>query len=460
MKELMKATLQFWQKIARQFHPAHILALSFLFLILVGTLLLALPVSKLDPNARLIDALFISTSATCVTGLAPLDISATYTFFGNVVILLLIQFGGLGIMTFSTFFAYILAGRLSMRGRDLIENSISSQPVPYLGRLLKFAVIGTLLIEGIGAVILTLRFSQDYRLGKALWLGIFHSVSAFSNAGFSPFNSNMMGYASDVTISLTVMVLIVLGGLGFWVLYDLFYWRPRGRKRLTLHSKIALGVSGWLILIGACLLLFFEGDNTMRGFDAGGKLLSSFFQSITARTAGFNSLPIDKLTNGALIVLIILMAIGASPGSTGGGIKTTTFAIIMASFFTRLRSKEQVRIFERGIPEQIVTKAIGISFFWVMAVSLAALLMAVTESSGPPDPLARNTMVEIVFEAFSALGTVGLSMGFTPRLSDGGKLIIILLMYIGRIGPVTLAISIASQKSLPVRYAEENVIVG
>jgi len=198
----------------------------------------------------------------------------------------------------------------------------------------------------------------------------------------------------------------------------------------------------------------------MHGFDAGGKLLSSFFQSITARTAGFNSLPIDKLTNGALIVLIILMAIGASPGSTGGGIKTTTFAIIMASFFTRLRSKEQVRIFERGIPEQIVTKAIGISFFWVMAVSLAALLMAVTESSGPPDPLARNTMVEIVFEAFSALGTVGLSMGFTPRLSDGGKLIIILLMYIGRIGPVTLAISIASQKSLPVRYAEENVIVG
>jgi len=460
MKELMKATLQFWQKIARQFHPAHILALSFLFLILVGTLLLALPVSKLDPNARLIDALFISTSATCVTGLAPLDISATYTFFGNVVILLLIQIGGLGIMTFSTFFAYILAGRLSMRGRDLIENSISSQPVPYLGRLLKFAVIGTLLIEGIGAVILTLRFSQDYLLGKALWLGIFHSVSAFCNAGFSPFNSSMMGYASDVTISLTVMVLIVLGGLGFWVLYDLFYWRPRGRKRLTLHSKIALGVSGWLILIGACLLLFFEGDNTMRGFDAGGKLLSSFFQSITARTAGFNSLPIDKLTNGALIVLIILMAIGASPGSTGGGIKTTTFAIIMASFFTRLRSKEQVRIFERGIPEQIVTKAIGISFFWVMAVSLAALLMAVTESSGPPDPLARNTMVEIVFEAFSALGTVGLSMGFTPRLSDGGKLIIILLMYIGRIGPVTLAISIASQKSLPVRYAEENVIVG
>ena len=460
MKEIMKATLNFWRKIPRQIHPAHILALSFLFLILAGTLLLSLPVSKLDPNARLIDALFISTSATCVTGLAPLDISAAYTFFGNVIILLLVQLGGLGIMTFSTFFAYILAGRLSMRGRDLIENSISSQPVPYLGRLLKFAVIGTLVIEGVGAVILTLRFSQDYSLGKALWLGIFHSVSAFCNAGFSPFFINLTGYATDVTVSLTVMVLIVLGGLGFWVLYDLFYWRPRRGKRLTLHSKIALNISGLLILIGACLLLFFERDNTMQDFGAGGKLLTSFFQSITARTAGFNSLPINKLTNGALVVLIILMAIGASPGSTGGGMKTTTFAVIMASFFTRLRSQEQVRLFNRGIPEQIVTKAIGISFFWVMAVSLAALLMTVTESSGTSDPLTRTTMVEIVFEAFSALGTVGLSMGFTPRLSDGGKLIIILLMYIGRIGPVTLAISIASQKSPPVRYAEENVIVG
>jgi len=168
----------------------------------------------------------------------------------------------------------------------------------------------------------------------------------------------------------------------------------------------------------------------------------------------------DKLTNGALVVLIILMVIGASPGSTGGGIKTTTFAIIMASFFTRLRSREQVRIFNRGIPEPIVTKAIGISFFWMLAISLAALLLTITESSGPPDPLARNSMVESVFESFSALGTVGLSMGITSRLSDGGKLLVILLMYVGRIGPVTLAISIASQKSLPVRYAEENVIVG
>ena len=456
----MKVPHQLWRQITRQFHPAHILALSFLLLILLGTLLLVLPVSKLDPHARVIDALFISTSATCVTGLAPLDITTTYTFFGNAVILILIQLGGLGIMTFSTFFAFILAGRLSMRGRDLIENSISSQPVPYLGKLLKFSVIGTFVIEAIGTVILTWRFYQDTSFFHALWMGLFHSVSAFCNAGFSPFYTSLTEYATDVTINITVMTLIILGGLGFWVLHDLYVWRPRGKKHLTLHSKIALSMTGFLILIGACAILFFEQENTMQGFGPGGKLLAAFFQSVTARTAGFNTLAIGNLTNGALIVLIILMAIGASPGSTGGGIKTTTFAIILTSFFTRLRSQEQVRIFNRGIPEQIVTKAIGISFFWIMAIAVSTLLMTITDSSGPASPMARGTLVEIVFEAFSALGTVGLSMGLTPRLSDLGKIVCVVLMFIGRIGPVTLAISIAAKKSLPVRYAEENVIIG
>jgi trk system potassium uptake protein TrkH len=456
----MNAPLRVWRSISRKVHPAHILALSFFLLILTGTLLLSLPASQLDPHARFIDALFISTSATCVTGLAPVDITQTYTFFGNVVILLLIQLGGLGIVTFSTFFAYILAGRLSMRGRDLIENSISSQPVPFLARLLKFAVLGTLLIEAVGTVLLTLRFVKDYPFWEALWLGLFHSISAFCNAGFSTFSMNLAGHTTDVVVNLTIMILIVLGGLGFWVLHEIIDWRRGERRRLSLHSQIALIMTGTLIFVGAFLLLFFEQDNTMRQFGAGGKLMSSFFQSVTARTAGFNTLPIDKMTNGALLVLIILMAIGASPGSTGGGIKTTSFAVIMASFFTRLRSQEQVRLLNRGIPESIVTKAIGISFFWILAIALSTLLMAMTESMNPGDPRTRGILVEIIFEAFSALGTVGLSLGLTPRLSDGGKVICIALMYIGRIGPVTLAISIAAKKALPVRYAEEHVIVG
>ncbi len=456
----MQYRLALWRTLSRRIHPSHILAISFLSLILIGTLLLALPISKQDPDARLVDAFFISTSATCVTGLVSVDISATYTFFGQVVILLLIQLGGLGIMTFSTFFAYVLAGRLSMRGRDLIEHSVSSQPVPYLGRLLNFTVIGTLIIEGLGTIILTLRFNQDYPAATALWMGLFHAVSAFCNAGFSTFSMNLAGHTSDVVVNITVMTLIVLGGLGFWVLHDLIYWRGKGQKRLSLHSKLALTVTGLLILIGAALILFFEQENTMRGYGPGGKLLASFFQSITARTAGFNTLPIENLTNGALLVLIILMAIGASPGSTGGGIKTTTFGIVMASFFTRLRSEEQVRLFNRGIPESIVVKAIGISFFWMLAISVSTLLLIITESHGASTLRARSNMVEIVFEAFSALGTVGLSMGLTPRLTDLGKLVCVALMYIGRIGPVTLAVSIASKQSLPVRFAEENVIVG
>jgi trk system potassium uptake protein len=456
----MDSPLAFWRTISRRIHPSHILAISFFSLILIGTLLLSLPISKQNPNAGIMDALFISTSATCVTGLSSVDITTTYSFFGNVVILLLIQFGGLGIMTFSTFFAYVLTGRLSMRGRDLIENSISSQAVPFLGRLLKFTILGTLIIESTGTIILTLRFHQDYPFFQALWMGLFHAVSAFCNAGFSTFSMNLAGHVTDVVVNITIMLLIVLGGLGFWVLHDVANLRGRGLRRLSLHSKLALTMTGLLILIGAGLILFFERDNTMQGYDAGGKLLASFFQSITARTAGFNTLPMEKLTNGAILVLIMLMAIGASPGSTGGGIKTTTFAIIMASFFTRLRSQEQVRLFNRGIPESTVVKAIGISFFWMLAISISVLLMTVTESHGATPLRAHSTMVEIIFEVFSALGTVGLSMGLTPRLSDGGKLICVLLMYIGRIGPVTLAVSIASKPSLPIRYAEENAIVG
>lgn len=456
----MNVTLQFWRRLSRQIHPSHILAVSFLSLILLGTLLLSLPVSVKNPDARLVDALFISTSATCVTGLAPVDITTHYTFFGNVVILLLVQFGGLGIMTFSTFFAYVLAGRLSMRGRDIIENSISSQPVPYLGQLLKFTVLGTLVIEGIGTLILTLRFSQDHPFFEALWIALFHAVSAFCNAGFSTFTQNLAGHTSDGVVNITIMLLIVLGGLGFWVLHDVVYFRRHGRRRLSLHSRIVLITTGLLILVGAALMLFFERDNTMSSLGPGGKLMASFFHSVTARTAGFNTLPVEKMTSGALVVLILLMAIGASPGSTGGGIKTTTFAIVMTSFFTRLRSEEQVRLFNRGIPDSIVTKSIGITFFWTLTIALAALLMTITESAGAADPHLHRNLVEIVFESFSALGTVGLSMNFTPHLSDFGKMICVGLMYVGRIGPVTLAISIAAKPTLPVRYAEENVIVG
>jgi len=451
---------EFWHRVIKNIHPYHSLAFSFLVLTATGTLLLSLPVSQQGPGARWIDCLFVATSATCVTGLVPVDIAAVFSRFGQVVILLLFQCGGLGIMTFSIFFAYILAGRLSLRGRDVIEHSVSSQPVPYLGALLKFAVIGTLTLEILGAIVLTFRFLPDHSWQHALWSGVFHAVSAFCNAGFSLYADGLMPYRDDVILNLTVMALIVSGGIGFLVLHDLGNIRKKGLRGLTLHSKIVLTVTGLLILIGAAAIMFFELGHTLRPLTAGQKLLASFFQSITARTAGFNTLPIGEMTNGALLVLILLMAIGASPGSTGGGIKTTTFAVIFISFFARLRTEQQLRLFNRGISDTTISKSIGIAIFWIMAVCAALFLLLITESYGSSAAHARGRLVELVFESFSAIGTVGLSMGATPHLSPAGKLVIIVLMYVGRIGPITLALAIANKPALTIRYAEEKIIVG
>lgn len=451
---------RFWHKFIKNIHPYHTLAISFFMLIVIGAALLYMPFSQKNPGASLVDCIFIATSATCVTGLASVDISQVYTPVGQVIILLLIQLGGLGIMTFSTFFAYILAGRLSMRGRDLIEHSVSSQPVPYLGQLLKFAVLGTLTIETIGAIFLTFRFLPGHSMAHAIWSGIFHSISAFCNAGFSIYSDNLVRFRDDEVVNVTIMMLIVLGGLGFWVLHDLKNVRYKGLRGLTLHSKIVLTVTGLLILIGAAAIMFFELENTLRPLSAGQKLLASFFHSISARTAGYNTLNIGDMTNGTILVLILLMVIGASPGSTGGGIKTTTFAIIFSAFFARLRTEQQLRLFNRGISESTVTKSIGIAIFWIMAVCIAAFLLLITETYSMPSVLSRGILVELFFESFSAIGTVGLSMGITPHLSQVGKIIILLLMYIGRIGPITLALAIANKPTVAIRYAEEKIIIG
>ncbi len=450
----------FWRNFIKNIHPYHTLAISFLLLIVAGAALLYMPFSQKGPGASLVDCFFIATSATCVTGLASVDISQVYTPVGQAIILLLIQLGGLGIMTFSTFFAYILAGRLSMRGRDLIEHSVSSQPVPYLGQLLKFTVLGTLTIEMIGALFLTLRFLPGHTFAHALWSGIFHSISAFCNAGFSLYSDNLMSFRDDAVVNITIMALIVLGGLGFWVLHDLKNIRKKGFRRLTLHSKVVLTVTGLLILIGAAAIMFFELEHTLRSLSSGQKLMVSFFHSVTARTAGFNTLAIGEMTNGAILVLIVLMVIGASPGSTGGGIKTTTFAVIFTAFFARLRTEQQLRLFNRGISESTVTKSIGIAIFWIMAVCIAAFLLLITETYSMPSVLSRGILIELFFESFSAIGTVGLSMGITPHLTQFGKIIILLLMYVGRIGPITLALAIANKQQVAVRYAEEKIIIG
>jgi trk system potassium uptake protein len=454
---LMKILMIFWQQSTRKINPPHILAISFLLLILFGSWLLQLPVSCTG-SVSYIDALFISTSATCVTGLSTIDIGTRFTGFGQIVVLILIQLGGLGFMTLSTFFIYILAGRFSIKGRDLIEQSVASQPLPYLGKLLVFTVTGTAIIEACGGIVLSWRFADLYPWSQAIYLGFFHSISAFCNAGFSVFPDNLMAFRHDLIVNSTVMTLIVLGGLGFWVIYDLHNLRG-GFRKLTLHSKIVLTTSFFLIVIGALFIAFFDWHTALNGDSIFNRFLASTFQSVSARTAGYNTLMISEMSHGSLLVLMILMGIGASPGSCGGGVKTSTFAVLLAAVFSRLHDQRQIRLFNRGIPEEVISKAMGIVFFWLAVVISAVMVLLVSESDIAA-PFQQTLLVQSFFESLSAIGTVGLSMGITPYLSIVGKIVIIVLMYVGRIGPITLAVLIASNRSVNYRFAEEKVIVG
>jgi trk system potassium uptake protein len=453
----MKLLMTFWQQSSRKINPPHLLAISFFLLILFGSWLLTWSVSC-TTTVSFVDALFISTSAVCVTGLSTVDIGTVFTTFGQMVILILIQFGGLGFMTLSTFFIYILVGRFSMKGRDLIEQSVSSQPVPFLGKLLVFTVLGTMIIETLGGLLLSWRFMESYSTLRAIYLGFFHAISAFCNAGFSVFSDNLVPYRHDVVVNLTVMILIVLGGLGFWVIYDLRNL-PQGWRRLTIHSKIVLSVTMGLIVGGTLLITFFDWHRTLQGWSIGHRFLAAAFQSVSARTAGYNTVIIGNMSHGSLLVLMLLMGIGASPGSCGGGVKTSTFAVLLAAVFSRLHEQRQIRLFGRGIPEEVISKAMGIVFFWLVAVVSAVMILLVSERAIAA-PFQDALLVQSFFETMSAIGTVGLSMGITPYLSVVGKLVIIVLMYTGRIGPITLAVLIASNRSMNYRFAEEKVIVG
>ncbi len=363
-------------------------------------------------------------------------------------------------MTFSTLGAYIIAGKLNMRNRQMIEGSLGGKQIPNLGKLLLAIVAGTLIIEMAGASILTLSFLKYYSLFKALYLGVFHSISAFCNAGFSLFSNSLENFQNDFTINITIMLLIVTGGIGFWVLFDCLHFFKNRSQKLGLHSKIVISTTFVLIMTGVITLLFLEWNNTLNNLTFPNKLMTAAFQSITARTAGFNTIKIGTMTNSSLLVLLLFMFIGASPGSCGGGIKTTTVAVLSAMIFSRLRDQRQVRLFKRGIPESVVSKSIGITFIALFFLTLIIIILLVTENPGSSNIPERKLFLEVIFESFSAFGTVGLSMGLTPLLSFSGKLFIILLMYIGRIGPLTIALAIAGRKDLRLRLAEEELWVG
>jgi trk system potassium uptake protein TrkH len=446
-------------------HPARVLMLSFLAPILLGTLLLMLPQATAAGSISFVNALFTATSATCVTGLVVMDTGAAFTKFGQLVILMLIQLGGLGIMTLATFFIYLLAGRIGAMERDIVQDTLSQHSAADMARLLKVVLFFTVVIEAFGCGLLTLRFAQDFPLQRAFYLGLFHSISAFCNAGFGLFANSLESYRGDLFINLIMMGLIVIGGLGFIVIYDLFHNRRNiGRRyfmKLRFHTRLVLFVSGLLIILGAIVIFVFEYQNTLHDLSLGEKLLAAVFQSVTARTAGFNTLPIGALSSAALFFIMILMFIGASPASCGGGIKTSTFAVLVASITARYRMEEDANIFHRRIPTAIVSRAISVVFFSGLIVIVFTMAILITQLTGLSPTETRGMFLDYLFEVVSAFATVGLSAGGTAELNDLGKLLITLLMFVGRLGPLTIALAVrGSETRARFKYVQEETLVG
>ena len=423
-----------------------------------------MPLASTGEPLNFVDALFTATSATCVTGLIVVDTGTAFSTFGQIVILILIQIGGLGIMTLSTFFIFIVVGQFSILNRDVIQETLTQKPIKNLASLLKTTFLLTIILETIGAILLTLRFVNAFPLKKAAYLGIFHSISAFCNAGFSLFYNSFENYEADYVINAILIILIILGGIGYIVLQDLRQGLRKKNGRcffqISFHSKIVLVTTLFLIIFGAINIFILEHENVLHGYPLDIKMLTSVFQSVTTRTAGFNTLNISDLTNVSLFFIIILMFIGASPGSCGGGIKTTTFTALIAFLISRFRNQREVNIRYRRVPEEIISKVISITFFSIIVIIVATLTLMVSEIGEVSHQQSRGMFVEILFEVVSAFGTVGLSTGLTTSLTVFGKILISLVMFIGRLGPLTVALAIGAKEPLKFRYAKENFLVG
>ncbi|MFA5553607.1 MAG: potassium transporter TrkG [Phycisphaerae bacterium] len=458
-------------------NPTVTLIASFVVLIIGGTLMLMLPKSTTSGDMKVVDALFTATSATCVTGLIVKDTGSDFTIMGQVVILTLIQLGGLGIVVFGAVFALILGQAFSVRESVAMQDLLSAKTLDQIGLIIAFIIAVTLAFEAVGAIALVGMWDNSFEwtgaTGQKWFYSIFHSVSAFCNAGFSLFDNSLIGYRNSWQIYAVICPLIILGGLGFGVLYDLFavlvdqirrFFKKRLDKnaaifmeapiRLRLQSKVVLLVSASLIILGAVGILIFE-HTTGGGAETDDGFRGALFQSITSRTAGFNTVDIGELSVVTRFILIILMFIGGSPGSAAGGIKTVTLAVILMTAIATLRKRNEVEMFKRSIRLVIIGRAVTVILLFLAMLISATLILSITERNSNFD------MSQILFEAASALGTVGLTTGITGDLTTAGKIIIIMTMLIGRLGPLTLLAALTfNLKPAKYNYPEESLIVG
>ena len=436
-------------------NPSQVLLLGFVAIILIGTFLLMLPAaSATGRSVGFLDALFTATSATCVTGLTAVDIGSTFSRFGQVVILTLIQIGGLGFMTFAVLIFLILGRKISFQQRLYIQQSFNQQAVEGVVRLALYVALIAFSVEAVGAAVLFLHWYPEMGL-EALFFAIFHAVSAFNNAGMSLWSDSLMQFVGDPVVNLTISMLVILGGLGFIVIVDV--WQHRRWKKLSLHSKLVLLTSSGLLVAGVLLIFFIEWFNpqTNETLTLSERFWSAYFQSVTARSAGFNTLDIGAMLPTSQLLIILLMFIGASPGSTGGGIKTTTFALLYVTAYSVVRGRREVAVMQRRISQEQIFRALAMVMIGMTMVILVTVVLSFTERER------TDNFLEVLFEATSAFSTCGLSMGLTPELSPVGKVIITLTMVAGRVGPLTVAYALAQmQRKESYRYPEEKVLIG
>ncbi len=437
-------------------HPAQVFSLSFLLIITVGTLLLLLPKS-VQPGNKLaaLDALFTATSATCVTGLVVVDTGTFFTTQGQIIILLLIQIGGIGIISLTSFLALLFGKGVALKERILLQDITSSDKLGIISSMLRTTILIFFVVELLGAALLAMCWhGEGWGIRKLIYNSVFHSVSAFCNAGFALFDDSLMSFARTPVL-LTVSTLIILGGLGFPVLRnlaDIKVHRRRNLPRLTVQSRIVLIVSALLIVLGALSFILLEPEYLLRN-GLGHSLLSAYFTSVTARTAGFNCMDTASLSIPLTLVIMLLMFIGASPGSTGGGIKTTTLAVLWVSIKCIISGKRRVDMYHRNIPFVVLNRALIIFCISTLVIALVTIFLSIVEQA---------PLLDVMFEAVSAFGTVGLSRGLTSNLSPLGKLCIVITMFIGRIGILTLAFAITAHHDprARVEYPPEYVMVG
>ena len=441
------------QPARRGLDAARIALLGFGGVILLGAVLLMLPACSTGVPLGPVDALFTATSAVCVTGLVVVDTGSAFTPLGQAVVLLLIQVGGIGIMTLSAFILLMLGRRSSIRVAEALGGSYLRRRRIRMSTLLRRTILLTFGCELVGALLLWLLWRGDFGdAGRSVWSSIFHAVSAFCNAGFSLNPDSLMGHAVDPGVNLVVMALIIAGGLGFFVLSELIEIvsvRRGPRPRLSFHSRIVLSMSALLIVAGAVLFFLLEWRHGLSDVSIGRSWLEAFFQSVTARTAGFNTVDIGGLSNAGLFTAIFLMFFGGAPGSMAGGVKVTTLGVIVVVVVSRLRGLRRPALFGRSLSRSNLERAVALIIIALSLIGVATMLLLITELGGAPHAESRGMFLELVFECVSAFGTVGLSTGVTPTLSVAGRIIITLMMFVGRLGPLTLVVAMERRRRAP-----------